>query len=55
VPPVEGFGCLLNIFGPDEQISAANRGIHSAGVIGSDHGLNPDFVQDALAHLGIGR
>jgi hypothetical protein len=52
---VKRFGCLLNIFGPDEQIRPGNRWIHSPRVVGPDHGLNSGFVQNALRDLGIRR
>ena len=53
MPSAKRFGCLLDIFGPDEQIGACKRWIHSPCVVGPDHGLNPRFVQDALRNLGI--
>jgi len=55
VPSVKRFGCLLKIFTPDEQISSGNRWIHSPCIVGSDHGLNSGFVQNALRDLGIRR
>jgi hypothetical protein len=55
VPSVKRFGCLLNIFGPDEQVSSSNRWIHSPCVVRPNHGLNPGFVQNALRDLGIRR
>jgi len=55
VPSVKRFGCLLNIFGLDEQVSSGNRWIHSSCVVGPNHGLNPGFVQNALRNPGIRR
>lgn len=54
VTPLEGLVRSCKVLGPDEEVSSGEGGIHATGVVGPDHRLNPDLVQDALGDLGIG-
>jgi hypothetical protein len=55
MPPVQRIVRLLKVFGSDQQFRPADRWIHSASIVGPDHGLDPNLIQNAFRDLGICR
>jgi hypothetical protein len=55
MPSMKRIVGFVDIFRPDEQLRAADRGIHSARIISPNHGLDPGFVQNALGYLSVRR
>jgi len=53
LPSVQRLARLVNIVGSHDQFGPTDRWIHTPGIVGSDHGLNPDLIQDAFGDLGI--
>jgi hypothetical protein len=53
--PTKRIAGFVDIFGSHQQLGAADRGVHSARIIGPDHRLDPDFVEDALGYLSVRR
>jgi hypothetical protein len=44
---------LVEILGSHEQFGSTDCRVHPARIVGPDHGLDPDFVQDAFRYLRI--
>jgi hypothetical protein len=55
MPSMKRIVSFVLIFGSDEQVRAADPGVHSAHIISSDHGLDPRFVQNPLGNLSVCR
>jgi hypothetical protein len=55
VPTVQRVVRLLNVFGSDQQLGSADGWIHSTGIVGPDHRLNPGCIQNTFRYLGIRR
>jgi hypothetical protein len=52
---VQRVGRIHCVFGSDQQVGPADSRIHSTGIIGSNHRLNPDLVQNAFRDLSVRR
>jgi hypothetical protein len=55
MPSVQRCIRFLNIFGSDQQLGLAHGWIHSTSIVGPDHGLDADLIQNALRDLCIRR
>lgn len=55
MPSVQRIVRLFNIFGPDKQLGPADGWIHAASIVGADHGLNPNLIQNAFRDLSVDR
>jgi hypothetical protein len=44
---------LCNVFGSDQQFGPTDGWIHAASVVGADHGLNPNLIQNAFRDLSV--
>jgi len=55
MPSMQRFARLVSIFEADQQLDTTDPSVHSARVVRSDQGVDPDLVQNALGYLCIHR
>jgi hypothetical protein len=55
MPSVQRIVRPFYVLGSNQQFGPADGWIHAAGIVGPDHGLNPNLIQNAFRDLSVYR